>query len=68
MQVWLLRIYRLTMFKTCANGHDLTVEGAFYYHPNGNRVCRLCEKPRTRSTRSGSTWHEKRGRTRETFA
>lgn len=31
------------IFRCCANGHDLTVEGAFLYSSQGFRSCRLCE-------------------------
>lgn len=30
------------LFTTCLNGHDLTLEGAFFYKKNGDRQCRKC--------------------------
>lgn len=30
------------VFKTCANGHDLTAEDAYIVNNQGYRACRLC--------------------------
>lgn len=34
----------MTPFLTCAAGHDLTEEGAYYYKFGGSRECRKCAK------------------------
>ena len=39
----------MSVFTTCMNGHDLTVEGAYFYTTNGTRECRLCS---TRTTKA----------------
>lgn len=59
------------IFTTCAEGHDLTVAGAFIYKSNGQRECRECNpktKSRKQKQRTLGTWSEKRGDTRNTFA
>lgn len=55
------------MWHKCSNGHDLTANNAYVYRNDGKRECRECAIP-PKQKRSPGTWHDKRNRTRETFA